>query len=109
MMTQASVTNGSQRQKIMFKCTSSDQSPLLVIGDVPELGNWDTGQAIEMQCQTSLQGSCEWTAVAEIPLGTTIEYKFIKKTDSGIRWESGSNHRHTVIPGNYTLTDTFRE
>jgi alpha-amylase len=109
MMTQASVTNGSQRQKIMFKCTSSDQSPLLVIGDVPELGNWDPGQAIEMQCQTELQGGCEWTAVAEIPLGTTIEYKFIKKTDDGIRWESGFNHRHTVIPGNYTLTDAFRE
>jgi alpha-amylase len=108
-MTDASVSNGTQRQKLMFKCTSNDLNPMLVIGDTAELGSWDAGRALEMQCQSFPQGGSEWTAIAELPLGTTFEYKFIKKTDQGVRWESGFNHRHTVIPGTYTITDAFRE
>jgi hypothetical protein len=108
-MNQASVSTGTQRQKILFKCTSIDETPVFVTGDLPELGSWDIGRAIEMQCQKWPQGGCEWTAIAELPLGTTLEYKFIKKDAGNVRWESGFNHRHTVIPGSYAITDAFRE
>jgi|GEM_PF-6798933 len=108
-MTQGSVTNGMQRQKITFKCTSNDTSPIAVSGDAPELGRWDASAALEMQCQKFPQGGCEWTAVVELPLGSTLEYKFIKRTGNGVLWESGFNHRHTVIPGAYTISDAFRE
>ena len=107
-MTEASVGDGGRKQKVVFRCTSSDHWPVAVVGDSPALGEWNVDNALEMQPHERPQGR-EWSATAELPLGSTIEYKFIKRTDQGVHWEGGFNHRHTVIPGAYALTDTFRE
>jgi len=101
------VTTGT-RQKIVFKCTSADHWPVSVSGDLPELGAWNPANALAMQSQQSPQGGWEWSAIIELPLGSTLEYKFIKTTDAGVVWESGFNRRYTVIPGAYSISDAFR-
>ena len=108
-MTETSVATGTRRQKILFKCTTHDRWPVVISGDVPELGNWKLGEALATYCQPKLQGGFEWTAQLELPLGLTVEYKFVKKTDHGPQWESGNNRRITVIPPLHTVDADFRE
>ncbi|HET6248323.1 MAG TPA: carbohydrate-binding module family 20 domain-containing protein [Tepidisphaeraceae bacterium] len=108
-MTQTSLITGANKTKVFFKCVTFDQWPVVVAGDVPELGNWNLGEALPAHPQRRPQGGFEWSTQIELPLGHTIEYKFIKKTDHGPRWESGNNHRITIIPGLHALNTDFRE
>ena len=98
-MTESSLTTGTRKQRVLFKCITRDASPVVLSGDLPELGKWDLAEALATHSQARPQGGFEWSAQIELPLGHTIEYKFVKKTDHGPRWESGNNHRITVIPG----------
>ena len=108
-MPDTSVVNGGRKQKMLFKCSSRDAAPLILSGDAPELGQWDPSAGIALHSQPRQQGGFEWTCQAELPLGHTIEYKFVQKTDHGMRWESGYNRRFTVIPGMQSLDADFRE
>jgi hypothetical protein len=108
-MTQTSLITGVNKLKVLFKCATHDNSPIVVSGDVPELGNWNLADALPTQPQPCAQGGFEYIAQIELPLGHTIEYKFVKTGNGGPRWESGNNHRITVIPGLHTLNSDFRE
>ncbi|KAL2649454.1 hypothetical protein R1flu_017582 [Riccia fluitans] len=59
-----------------------------VVGEVPELGEWDPSQAVPMEWS---EGHV-WTAQVPIPTGLTVEYKFLM---TGRRlelvWQSGEN------------------
>ena len=109
MSDSAGLTTGTRKQKLFFKCTTHDHWPVLISGDAPELGAWNLSAAVVMQSNPRPHGRFEWHAQAELPLGLTIEYKFVQKSDHGPRWESGSNHRFTVIPDLHTLERDFRE
>lgn len=108
-MNESSVTTGARKQKMIFKCVSHDRLPIVVAGDSIELGHWDLSRALAMQTQPLAQGGCESTAHIELPLGHTIEYKFVKQTEHGPRWEVGNNRRITVIPGLQRLDEDFRD
>ena len=108
-MPEASYSIGTGKQKILFKCITQDQSPIILTGNVPELGEWNLADSVSLYSNPRPNGGFEWTAQAELPLGRTLEYKFVRKTDSGFRWESGNNHRITVIPALGTLDSDFRE
>ena len=108
-MTESSLTTGTRKQKLLFKCITRDALPVVLSGDTSELGNWNIAAALPTHAQPRPQGGFESTATIELPLGHTIEYKFVKKTDNGPRWESGSNHRITIIPGLHTLDADFRD
>jgi hypothetical protein len=108
-MTESSLTTGTRRQRVLFKCITRDPFPVMVSGDSPELGKWDLAEALATHSQQRPQGGFESIGQIELPLGHTIEYKYVKKTGNGPRWESGNNHRITVIPGLHTLDSDFRE
>lgn len=108
-MAESTLSTGTQKQKVLFKCSTNDLSPVVIAGDAPELGEWSLGGAAIMQRQPGQNGGWDWSAQIELPLGHTVEYKFVRKSDRGPRWESGINHRITIIPGLSTLNEDFRE
>lgn len=94
--------------KILFKCHSHDATPVYVAGNHPALGDWDPVRAMAMQLQTDGHDGRAWSAVLELEPGRTLEYKFVKKSDSGFQWESGWNRTCTAVPGIGSISDTFR-
>ncbi|KAJ4246350.1 hypothetical protein NW762_013701 [Fusarium torreyae] len=70
---------------------SSDQK-VFIVGSVSELSNWAPDDGIALEASKTTTGL--WTAKVKIPSDTSFEYKYIKKTSSGIvTWESDPNNR----------------
>ncbi|XP_028764404.1 uncharacterized protein LOC114722525 [Neltuma alba] len=60
----------------------------LVVGDDPMIGAWDPSNALPM---TWSEGHL-WFVEMDVPMGRTIQYKFILKSMSGdIMWQPGSD------------------
>ncbi len=75
--------------------TTAYGTNVYLVGNCYELGNWNAAKAIgPIYNSTATIGLYPtWFMDVNVPAGTTIEYKFIKKDSSGnITWESGSNH-----------------
>ena len=65
-----------------------------IVGNCDELGNWDSTKAVG-------PGSCPnyptWIVNAALKAGSEIEFKAIKKDESGnVVWEGGNNHTYSV-------------
>jgi glycosidase len=68
-----------------------------VVGNVPELGNWDTAEAVGPFFNQVEHEYPDWYHDISVPEGTDLEFKFIKKDDSGnVTWESGDNRTYTT-------------
>lgn len=70
-----------------------------LVGNVYELGNWDTAQAVGpgFNATASIGSYPTWFFDVNVPAGATIEYKFVKIDGAGnVTWESGDNHIYTV-------------
>lgn len=79
---------------------------LYVVGNVAALSNWNPQAGLAL----SSAAYPYWRATLNLPAGTTIEYKYIKRNGSGtVVWESGAN-RVLTIPssGTVTLHDVWR-
>lgn len=76
-----------------------------LVGSIPELGSWDTSKGVGAMYNQVMYKYPTWYYDVSVPAGTTIEYKFIKKSGSTVTWESGNNHTYTV-PQNTTGTVT---
>jgi alpha-amylase len=80
---------------------------LFVVGDTAALGNWDPANAVAL----SSASYPVWTGSAALPAGTSVQYKYIKKQDSTIIWESDPNRTRTTpsaSPCTATWSDTWR-
>ncbi|MCP5098133.1 MAG: hypothetical protein GY943_21505, partial [Chloroflexi bacterium] len=82
--------------------TSSGQD-LYVVGNVPELGDWDPANAVKLNWVDSdtWSGPVPFTSST----GQSIQFKFIMRQGSSTTWESGSNRSYSVpsnSSGNYT-------
>lgn len=78
---------------------------IFVVGDRPELGGWNTANAVPM----SSASYPVWKATVTIPTSTTFQYKYIRKEGATVTWESGANR--VVSTGtncSLTLNDTWR-
>lgn len=65
-----------------------------IVGNCAELGNWDTDAAVGPAVCPDYP---TWTVTAYFTPGTAIEFKAIKKDDSGnVTWQEGNNHSYTV-------------
>ena len=74
-------------------------SNVYLVGNVYELGNWDTSKAIgPLFNSTSTIGVYPtWFYDVNVPAGRNIEYKFVKiDTDGKVNWEGGENHKFKV-------------
>ena len=81
---------------------------IYIVGSVPELGSWNTAQAVKLSWVNSntWRGPVYFTTSK----GQTIQYKYIvKNSDGSIIWEGGSNHTYTVpTSGSGSKTDTWQ-
>jgi alpha-amylase len=79
---------------------------LFVIGNVAALSNWNTAAGLAL----SSAAYPFWRATLNLPAGTAVEYKYIKRNGSGaVTWESGANRTLTIpASGTVTLRDVWR-
>lgn len=71
-----------------------------LVGNIHELGSWDTNKAIGPLFNQVVYQYPTWYFDVSVPGGRTIEFKFIKKDANGnVTWESGSNHVYTTPTG----------
>ncbi len=76
-----------------------------VVGNVPELGNWNPANAIPL----SAANYPVWSGSIAFPANTTIEYKYIIKEGSNVIWENGGNRTLTTpSSGSTTTSDSWQ-
>jgi len=78
---------------------------IFLVGNIPQLGSWDPNSAIAL----SSASYPVWKVSVSIPAGTTFQYKYIRKSSSGIVWESDPNRSSTTpSSGSLNLNDSWR-
>lgn len=76
---------------------TSPGQQVYVVGNIPELGDWDPDNAIDAFHNPNASEWWKWFLPVSVPASTSIEYKFILKDGSGnVTWESGSNRTATT-------------
>ena len=91
-----SILSGSQtavRFKVNDATTALGQN-VYIVGNIAELGSWDTSKAIGPMYNStpSIGNYPTWFFDVNVPKNTQIEFKFIKKDGAGnVVWEGGSN------------------
>jgi alpha-amylase len=77
-----------------------------LIGNIPGLGNWNVSQAFGPGNTASYP---HWGFTVNLPVGTTFEYKAIKRdAANNVIWESGANRTYTVSASNNQVSFDFR-
>jgi alpha-amylase len=77
-------------------------------GNVPALGNWNPGNAVNLDASEYTQNNPLWTGKVRLVPGTIIEYKFIKVSGSGsVTWEADPNRAYTVPCAASTVSNTW--
>ena len=78
---------------------------VFVLGNRPELSNWNTSGGVALSAATYPV----WRGEVTLPANTTVEYKYVKKQGSTVWWESGGNRVVNTGSGcTLTLNDTWR-
>jgi len=80
---------------------------VFVTGNVAALGNWNPANALPL----SSAGYPVWRGTVELPAGTAVQYKYVKRNGSQVIWESDPNRSRstpTGTPCSATWTDSWR-
>jgi len=79
---------------------------IFLTGSVFGLSNWEPSYAVAM----SSANYPTWSATVELPVGTAVEYKYIRKeSDGSVQWESDPNNGFTTpTSGSTTRDDSWR-
>lgn len=68
-----------------------------IVGSVAELGNWNPSAAPTLSAAGYTSSNPIWSYTANLPAGTTFQYKFINVASNGaVTWESDPNRSFTV-------------
>lgn len=79
---------------------------LYVVGNHPALGDWDPEKALPMYTYDYPS----WTGSSEdIPVGTSLAFKFIKKDGNKIVWESNIQNRTLTLEDNMFYEGQWNE
>ncbi|KAL4788879.1 starch binding domain protein [Aspergillus venezuelensis] len=107
--TTSTCTAGASAIAVTFnaKVTTSYGENVYIVGSSAQLGSWDTGSAVALSAGKYTSSNPLWTVTLQIPLGSTFEYKYIKKESGGSYiWESDPNRSYTVPAGCEAATAT---
>jgi alpha-amylase len=88
--TTPSPDTASCRSRVNFQIEGANTSwgeNVYVLGNLPELGAWDTSRAIPLKIQ-SAGAQAPWTGSVELPASSKVQYKYIKKNGESVVWES---------------------
>lgn len=84
---------------VHFTCHGGDTyegQSVYVVGNVPELGNWDPAQAIKLEPEHYPS----WARTVSLGTSRDIEWKCLKRDDAdpaaGIEWQQGGNNALTT-------------
>lgn len=110
------VTPGWPKVKVNFDVVARTNwgQDVYIVGNTPELGGWGaTGPGLKLETDASTYPS--WKARdVELPLGSTLEYKVIKRSADGrVDWEPGRNavlvvdNSRTQTPKTLDVRDDF--
>ncbi|KAH7338218.1 glucoamylase [Rhizoctonia solani] len=78
---------------------------IYITGSVDALANWSPDNALLL----SSANYPNWSITVNLPAGTTIQYKFIRKYNGVVTWESDPNRSITTpASGTYTQNDSWR-
>ncbi|KAL4816036.1 glycoside hydrolase superfamily [Aspergillus spinulosporus] len=81
---------------------------VFLAGSISQLGNWDTTNAVALSAAQYTSTDPLWTATVELPVGTSFEFKFLKKQQDGsVVWESDPNRSAKVSEGCAGTTQTI--
>ena len=109
-------TPGWPKVKVNFDVVARTNwgQDVYLVGNTPELGGWgQTGPGLKLDTDASTYPS--WKAKdVELPLGTTLEYKVVKRNADGrVDWEPGKNavlivdNTRTQTPKTLDVRDDF--
>jgi len=75
-----------------------------VVGNLPELGAWNSANAVKL----GAANYPNWSASITLPANTAVKWKCIKKEGSNVQWQSGGNNTYTTpATGTGTTSDYF--
>ncbi|EEB90622.1 hypothetical protein MPER_11147, partial [Moniliophthora perniciosa FA553] len=78
---------------------------IFLTGSVDALKNWSPENAISL----SSANYPTWSVTVNVPANTAIEYKYIRKFNGAVTWESDPNRRITTpSSGSFTQNDSWR-
>ncbi|MFG3009433.1 CBM20 domain-containing protein [Streptomyces cinerochromogenes] len=76
---------------------TTEGETLLVSGSAPQLGAWDPAKAVPLG--TTASAYPHWTTGIRLPVGLTVQYKYLKRSPTGVvTWENTPNRTLTVAP-----------
>ncbi|KAL2135866.1 hypothetical protein VTI74DRAFT_6629 [Chaetomium olivicolor] len=79
------------------KATTQWGQTVKVVGSVPELGSWNTANAVPLSAAAYTSSNPLWTITVPMKAGITVQYKYIKvNSDGSVQWESDPNRSLTV-------------
>lgn len=82
---------------VVEDATTDTGENVYLVGNVHELGEWDTARAVGPFFNQVVHQYPDWYYDSNVPAGTTLEFKFIKIDETGaVTWESGSNRQYTT-------------
>ncbi|KAI5300268.1 hypothetical protein KEM55_008456 [Ascosphaera atra] len=77
--------------------TTSPGQDIYVAGSIEQLGNWDTEKAVPLKSDRYSADMPLWYASVELPVGGSVEYKYVRKQNGkSTEWEGGENRRVEV-------------
>ncbi|GAA0858909.1 carbohydrate-binding module family 20 domain-containing protein [Aliiglaciecola litoralis] len=90
------LARASTSAAVNFTCnngTTSWGQNVYVVGNIPQLGSWDTNSAVQL----SATSYPTWTGtVNNLPANTSIEWKCIKRDVGAVVWQGGANNSVTT-------------
>jgi alpha-glucosidase len=98
--TLTSATAETSANFVCKNCNTGVGEACFAVGNVGQLGNWNVPSAIKLDPVSYPV----WTGVIKLPVSTSIEWKCVKRLESGgaaIAWESGSNNLLTTPASGY--------
>jgi alpha-amylase len=73
---------------------------IFLAGSIAQLGSWDPAKALALSAAQYTSTDPLWTVTVELPVGTSFEYKFVKKLQDGsVVWETDPNRSTKVNEG----------
>ncbi|KAL2154139.1 hypothetical protein VTH82DRAFT_2815 [Thermothelomyces myriococcoides] len=80
-----------------------------IVGNSPELGNWNPVNAVTLDASQYTSSNPLWSVVVRLSPGMSIQYKYIKVSQSGtVTWESDPNRTYNVPCATATVSSTWR-
>jgi alpha-glucosidase len=105
------LSDGGVDKCFNFECRNGNTvfgTSVYVVGNIPELGNWDPAQAVKLDPNGPYP---TWTGkICQLPDQTAVEWKCIKRPEtasSPVEWEPGANNLFTSAQDDKTVIGDF--